>query len=951
MFWQSTRIRMQHACAFLFGIVFLGLSAAHAAEFSLILEPEARQTVMHAERAAEKGLFRSAVRWRRVDLLKQLAIPGGIAMGDELILNLFPDASYRATVDRVAVNVHGTITVRARLRDYPLGYVLISTTGDMSLASVRVPELRLEYTIVYDPDSRAHYLLDADPSKMDKLEDAPAVLPPPPKPEEEQEIRALQERVLIDQIAGDSTATVDVMVVYTPAARGWAVANEGAIGNVIAQAMEKAQLVADNSGVLVTVNLVHSAEVSYAESGDSETDLVRLQGSGDGYLDSVHAWRNTYGADLVVLLESINDAGGIGYLLDSRSGEPAYAFSITRVQQASWTYTTIHEIGHNMGLGHHKAQIFQPGPGLETYSAGWRWVSTDGGWYCSVMTYEQGAYFSDGINHTRVPYFSNPGIPYQGAPTGHATNGDNARTVRETKAVVTAYRQATPSCTTALSPASALFGSAAAAGSVAVTTSSGSCPWSAASGVSWITITAGSSGTGSGTVSYSVSANATGSGRTGTITIAGQAFTVTQNAEAAVHLYFPHVETSLPWHTEIAIINVSPSQSVTGTLKAYNDDGGLIETRTAVTLPPRGRREITVSSEFVNHLNIGYIIFEANANAIQGYTKFYQEGIYRAAIPAVKEVSTSPEIYIPHIASDAQWWTGLSLVNTTAARKELTISFDNGLIVPYTINAGQHRIFTIGELFNNQPRPDIHSAVIANAGGIIGLELFGSTVGGNQMDGIPLTGKTASTITYPHVAGDGWWTGIVAYNPSASEGTMTITSYDVDGNFLAAQTLPIAGKGKYVGTVAGLGLPARAAWFKIDSTTPISGFELFGTPGNNLLAAYGGGGGTGAREGVFPKIEKNGWTGIAFVNTEAVAASVTLNAYSDAGGAAVATRVLTVRGHAKVVELAEALFSPQEIGGAAYITYSSSRNVVGFQLNGSSDGTMLDGLPGLAVTN
>ena len=27
--------------------------------------------------------------------------------------------------------------------------------------------------------------------------------------------------------------------------------------------------------------------------------------------------------------------------------------------------------------------------------------------------------------------------------------------------------------------------------------------------------------------------------------------------------------------------------------------------------------------------------------------------------------------------------------------------------------------------------------------------------------------------------------------------------------------------------------------------------------------------GTGAKAGVLPKIEKNGWTGIAFVNTEA----------------------------------------------------------------------------------
>jgi hypothetical protein len=88
-------------------------------------------------------------------------------------------------------------------------------------------------------------------------------------------------------------------------------------------------------------------------------------------------------------------------------------------------------------------------------------------------------------------------------------------------------------------------------------------------------------------------------------------------------------------------------------------------------------------------------------------------------------------------------------------------------------------------------------------------------------------------------------------------------------------------------------------------------------------------------------------TGIAFVNTEESAASVTLTAYNDAG-ALVATQVLTVGGHAKVVNPVESIFT-QDISSATYIAYSSDRNVVGFQLNGSSDGMMLDGLPGIGT--
>jgi len=416
----------------------------------------------------------------------------------------------------------------------------------------------------------------------------------------------------------------------------------------------------------------------------------------------------------------------------------------------------------------------------------------------------------------------------------------------------------------------------------------------------------------------------------------------------AAPLYFPHVATSIPWQTEIAIINTSPDQTVTGTLRGLSDEGQLVETKN-VTLSARGRRQINVADEFTNHINIGYIIFDTDSDAVQGYTKFYREGYYRAAIPAVKEVNTS-DIYISHIASTADWWTGVSLVNTTSATKDLTITFNTGQSVPYTLKANEHKAFDIASLFNNQPQPGIQSAVITNASGVIGLELFGNNGGGNHLDGILLTDNTASTIYYPHVASDNiWWTGIVAYNPSESACTITITPYSATGTPLSPSTLPIAGKGKYIGPVSQLGLPAQTAWFKIDSTTPLSGFELFGTIDGNQLAAYAGGGGTGAKTGVFAKIEKNGWTGIVFVNTEASAASVTLTAYND-NGSAVATQVLTVGGHAKEVNLAEAIFS-QDISGATDIAYSSDRNVVGFQLNGTSDGMMLDGLPGLGGTN
>ncbi len=71
------------------------------------------------------------------------------------------------------------------------------------------------------------------------------------------------------------------------------------------------------------------------------------------------------------------------------------------------------------------------------------------------------------------------------------------------------------------------FGSTGGSGSVGFTASNGLCSWTATPNNNWITLTGPTSGLGGGSVSFSVAAN-TGPTRTGTITIAGQLFTVTQ---------------------------------------------------------------------------------------------------------------------------------------------------------------------------------------------------------------------------------------------------------------------------------------------------------------------------------------------------------------------------------------------------------------------------------------
>lgn len=91
------------------------------------------------------------------------------------------------------------------------------------------------------------------------------------------------------------------------------------------------------------------------------------------------------------------------------------------------------------------------------------------------------------------------------------------------------------SCTYSLSASSQTQPASATSGSVNVLTASG-CFWTAASNATWITISSGATGRGTGAVAFSVAANTTGASRSGTLSIAGQTFSVTQSASATTGL-------------------------------------------------------------------------------------------------------------------------------------------------------------------------------------------------------------------------------------------------------------------------------------------------------------------------------------------------------------------------------------------------------------------------------
>ena len=268
--------------------------------------------------------------------------------------------------------------------------------------------------------------------------------------------------------------------------------------------------------------------------------------------------------------------------------------------------------------------------------------------------------------------------------------------------------------------------------------------------------------------------------------------------------------------------------------------------------------------------------------------------------------------------------------------------FDDGTTESIALGPSECRQFFIQDLFGGSYREDIHSAEIENGQGVVAIELFGN---GRQLSGVPLNDSLSDLIYYPHIASDEQWeTGLVAYNPEDAPCLLTITTYTETGVFLAEEIVDIAAKGRYFGTASGLGLPKGAAWMKLQAQYPVAGFELFTNRNGDQLAGY-----TGIdlakSEGVLPLLEKDGATGVAFVNMEADEGTIVVTAFNNIGFAIDET-TLVLNAFEKRVAVIKNLFE-KNISAATFIHYASNKDMVIFQLNGSSDRMMLDALPGL----
>ncbi|MCP4689607.1 MAG: PKD domain-containing protein [Desulfobacterales bacterium] len=352
------------------------------------------------------------------------------SVSEVLYLNLFDDVHLWAVNDRTKTLAgEGMVWFGNIEGEYRGQAVLVFKEG------LLVGNIALEdafYQIRYDGGGY-HSIREIDQGAFPPGADS---LIPPAEPE--QEFLAAP-----DGVAGDDGSTVDLMVVYTPQARS-AAGGASAIEATIDLAVAESNQSYENSGITLRLNLVHTGEVSYNDSGDMTDDLCRITLEGNSQLpypcpyddysamdSEVQPWRDAYGADEVVLLVE-NGGGwcGIAWVTSSQST----AFAVVDRGCATGTYSFAHELGHNMGAQHDRDHASFPG--AYSYSYGYQHPSQ---YWRTVMSYNCPS------GCTRVNYWSNPDVTYGGDPMGVAVGqpdeADNRMTLNNRAYTVANFRQ------------------------------------------------------------------------------------------------------------------------------------------------------------------------------------------------------------------------------------------------------------------------------------------------------------------------------------------------------------------------------------------------------------------------------------------------------------------------------------------------------------------------------
>ncbi len=225
----------------------------------------------------------------------------------------------------------------------------------------------------------------------------------------------------LQRIECPELSKVRILVLYTPAGAA-SVTDITATTNLAAQQMRTAltnSLVSRND---LSIEIAAILPFNFTETSDIDADVNRLS-----ITSSAQSLRNTYQADLVVLMANSNYGNYAGYVKSIEQGfDNGYAVMLAH--RASSGNVFAHEVGHLLGGRHQQDPV-------STIEHGYGFNPS---FFPAPFTSSKYTLMSSNTDG-RILHYSNPNVNYSGHPTGTANKNNVAQHFRITGKQVAAY--------------------------------------------------------------------------------------------------------------------------------------------------------------------------------------------------------------------------------------------------------------------------------------------------------------------------------------------------------------------------------------------------------------------------------------------------------------------------------------------------------------------------------
>lgn len=391
-------------------------------------------------------------------------------IGDAIDLTLPEPTAYRAVLDRIETHPNGDLTWIGHLQGESDIYRVFVTRGSGGLygqvltpkgqyristpAGNRFAADEAELTDVKASGMQRFIPLinDGRPIPAGKVAASAAIsvggITAPTAP-----LVAPSAPVSMANSVADTNTVIDIMVLYTPDL----VTRYGSAQTLVNNLVALSNQAYIDSKVAITLRAVAIQQVNYTVLNDNGDALDALTDSTDSAFANVSSLRAQYGADLVSLVRPFDQttAGSCGVGWVSGGGgrtiitDGSYGFSVVSYGKDTHgssyycdNYTFTHELGHNMGSAHDRAN--SSSSGAYSYSYGYGIEGTFG----TIMSY---------INPT-IGKFSSPLLDCKGTPCGIAAgksnSADNAQSLNNTRTFIASFRAAASGSVTVTTPAS-----------------------------------------------------------------------------------------------------------------------------------------------------------------------------------------------------------------------------------------------------------------------------------------------------------------------------------------------------------------------------------------------------------------------------------------------------------------------------------------------------------------